>query len=82
MEARIVKIGSSVGVIMPSFIVKDMALQTGKTLDLLLKNNHIVLTKKNPREGWEAAAKEMHQQEDDHLLFPDIFEDDIIEEWQ
>jgi antitoxin MazE len=82
MEARIVKIGSSVGVIMPSFIVKDMALQTGKTLDLMLKNNHIVLTKKATREGWEAAAREMHQYGDDHLLFPDVFEDDTIEEWQ
>jgi antitoxin MazE len=82
MEARVVKIGSSVGVIMPSMIVKDMSLQTGKTLDLMLDNNHIILTKKeNPRQGWDIAAMQMHQNGDDQLLIPDVFEDETLEEW-
>jgi hypothetical protein len=34
-----------------------------------------------PREGWEDAFKAMNHNEEDILLIPDVFEEDIDEEW-
>ncbi len=83
MQARIVKIGSSVGVIIPNSIVKEASLQVGKVLDLqLINHTNIMLTKKTPRQGWDLAAKEMHEAQDDQLLIPDIFEDENLEDWK
>lgn len=35
----------------------------------------------NPREGWDEAFKQMHENGDDELLIPDIFEDEDLSEW-
>jgi hypothetical protein len=48
----------------------------------VLNNNDILLSKKFPREGWDLAAKKMNQENDDQLLFPDLFEDEIIDDWE
>lgn len=34
-----------------------------------------------PREGWDEAFKQMHENGDDELLIPDIFEDEDLSEW-
>ena len=83
MQARVVKIGSSVGVIIPNSIVKETSLQIGKKLDLCLINkSEIKLTKSNPREGWDLAAQELHIEKGDQLLISDIFEDENFDEWK
>ena len=83
MQASVVKIGSSVGVIIPNFIVKETSLQIGKKLDLRLTDkSEIVLTKSNPREGWDLAAQELHLEQGDQLIVPDIFEDENFDEWK
>ena len=83
MQARVVKIGSSIGVIIPNSIVKEASLQTGKKLDLrLVGQSEIILTKSNPREGWDLAARELHREQGDHLMIPDIFEDENFDEWK
>jgi antitoxin MazE len=83
MQASVVKIGSSVGVIIPNSIVKEASLQTGKKLDLRLTGkSEIILTKSNPREGWDLAAQELHSEQGDQLLMPDIFEDENVDEWK
>ena len=83
MQASVVKIGSSVGVIIPNFIVKEASLQAGKKLDLrLVGNSEIVLTKSNPREGWDLAAQKLHSDKGDQLIIPDIFEDENFDEWK
>lgn len=35
--------------------------------------------RRRPREGWSEAFKEMHQNGDDELLMPDVFEDEFPE---
>ena len=83
MQARVVKIGSSVGVIIPNSIVKETSLQIGKKLDLrLINKSEIILTKPNPREGWDLAAQELHSEQGDQLMIPDIFEDENFDEWK
>jgi len=34
----------------------------------------------NPSEGWDEAFKQMHENGDDELLFPDVFEDEKLED--
>lgn len=34
-----------------------------------------------PREGWDLAFKQMHENGDDKLLIPDLFEDENLDEW-
>ncbi len=83
MQARVVKIGSSVGVIIPNSIVKEASLQVGKKLDLRLVNkSEIMLTKPNSREGWDLAAQNLHKEQGDQLIIPDIFEDENLDEWK
>ena len=83
MQARVVKIGSSVGVIIPNPIVKEISLQIGKKLDLhLINKSKIMLTKSNPREGWDLAAQKLHLEQGDQLMIPDIFEDENFDEWK
>ena len=57
MEARVVQIGTSVGVIVPKAVVKEMEIQVGHKLDLLLNNRSelVLKKKKNTREGWLKA---------------------------
>ena len=82
MQARVVKIGSSVGVIIPNPIVKEASLQIGKKLDLrLIGKSGIMLTRSNPREGWDLAAQELHLEQGDQLMIPDIFENENFDEW-
>ena len=83
MQARVVKIGSSVGVIIPNSIVKETSLQIGKKLDLhLINKSEIMLTKSSPREGWDLAAQKLHLEQGDRLLIPDVFEDENLDEWK
>lgn len=32
------------------------------------------------RQFWESALEKMHQNDDDRLIFPDVFEEDILED--
>ena len=34
------------------------------------------------RQGWAAAAKQAHLDEQDQLMAEDVFEDDKVEDWQ
>lgn len=57
MEARVVQIGTSVGVIVPKAVVKELEICVGHKLDLSLNNRSelILKKKKNAREGWLKA---------------------------
>ncbi len=82
MEAKIIKIGNSRGVIIPSHFLKLLGLED--SAEMKLDNEKLILTpvkKKKPREGWEASFKEMHKNGDDELLIPDVFQDENFDEW-
>jgi len=81
MEAKIIKIGDSRGIIIPADIIKLLGLK--ESVHMELDNEKLILTpgkKKNPREGWESSFKEMHENGDDELLIPDVFEDENFDD--
>lgn len=40
-----------------------------------------IVIKAQPRQGWAEAAKRAHENGDDELLIPDVFEDEKFEDW-
>ena len=82
MEANIIKIGNSKGIIIPANIIKLLGLEDSVQLEM--ENEKLIVRpskKKKPREGWEESFKKMHENGDDELLIPDVFEDEDFENW-
>lgn len=80
MEANIIQIGNSKGVILPSDWLKRLGLSLKSAVSISLENSQIVI-KPQPRQGWAEAAQRAHEAGDDGLLLPDVFEDESLEDW-
>ena len=80
MVTNIIQIGNSKGIILPSEILKQLRLSLKSTVSVSLDGNNIVI-KAQPRQGWAEAAKRAHENGDDELLIPDVFEDEKFEDW-
>jgi antitoxin MazE len=81
MEISIIKIGNSRGIRLSKTIIERYNIRD--TVDLILDKGQIIikpLTK--PRRGWEKAFRNMHATGDDHLIIPDIYEEENPEEWR
>ena len=75
--------GNSTGMILPKPILKELGVESGTSMDVVVENGRVIATpvKRKIREGWEEAAKRvgaepLTQEEKDWLGF-----DDDIEEW-
>ena len=71
MVTNIIQIGNSKGIILPSEILKQLRLSLKSTVSVSLDGNNIVIK----------AAKRAHENGDDELLIPDVFEDEKFEDW-
>lgn len=83
MEAKIVKIGNSKGIIIPAKLLDLIGLKEKVRLEV--KNDQIVISsaKKEAREGWEEMIKaELEKQGQPTRLIPDFFEDERNEYWE
>ena len=81
MEISVIKIGNSRGIRLSKTIIERYNIRD--TVDLILDKGQIIikpLTK--PRRGWEKAFRNMHATGDDHLIIPDIYEEENPEEWR
>jgi antitoxin MazE len=80
METAIIKIGTSKGLRLSKTILETYNI-TDK-VEMILEKDQIVLKPINsPRKNWEKAFEKMRKNNDDQLLFNDVFEDDDFEEW-
>ena len=81
MEVSVVKIGNSRGIRFSKTIIERYNIRD--SVNLILEKGHIIIKPvTTPRKGWEKAFREMHDNQDDRLLMPDIFDDEISEEWK
>ncbi|MGY6523536.1 MAG: AbrB/MazE/SpoVT family DNA-binding domain-containing protein [Mongoliitalea sp.] len=79
MEIAVINIGNSKGIRLSKTILEKY--QITDRVEIILEDEQIILKPKTkPRQGWEAAFQEMHEQGDDSLLIDDVFEDEDIEE--
>ena len=80
MELSIIKIGNSKGIRLKKSILDRYKIKD--KVELILERGRIILKPvSKPRQGWESAFKSMHDNKDDNLLIPDIFEEESDEEW-
>lgn len=80
MELSVINIGNSKGIRLSKTILEKYNIQD--KIELILEKGFIVLKPKvQPRQNWEAAFQEMHENGDDRLLIDDFFEDENLEEW-
>lgn len=76
-----VKIGNSKGLRLSKDVLERYKI--GEKVELVFRKGYIIIKpKKQARQGWEKAFKQMHQCGDDKLLLGDVFEDETFEEWK
>lgn len=83
MEANIIKIGNSKGIIVPANIIKMLGLEDSVQLEL--ENEKLILRpskKKKTREGWEESIKsEINKNGQPERSLPDFYEEEDLHEW-
>jgi antitoxin MazE len=81
MELSIISIGNSKGIRLSKTLLEKYGIKD--KVELILEAGYIILKPiAQPRLGWDAAFQEMHKQGDDELLFDDVFEDEMLDEWK
>ena len=81
MDLPVIKIGNSRGIRLSSTILKKYEIKDA--VEVILEEDHIILKPKpKARKGWDKAFKEMHENEDDRLIIPDVFDDEDLDEWK
>jgi antitoxin MazE len=83
MQTALRKMGNSTGMILPKPILKELGVESGAAMEVVVENGRVIATpvKRKVREGWEEAAKRvgaepLTEEEREWLEF-----DDDIEEW-
>ena len=80
MRLAIVSIGNSKGIRIPKAVLDKYQIKD--SVDVEMRDDGLVLKPvRRPRDGWEEAFRQMHQNGDDKLLIPDVFEDETWEAW-
>lgn len=80
MDISVISIGNSKGIRLTKTILEKYNITD--SLDLILEKDHMILKpKQQARKGWENSFKQMHENGDDKLIMPDIFDDENFDEW-
>lgn len=80
MEVSVIKIGNSKGIRLTKALLERYKIKD--KVELIFERGRIILKPvTKPRQGWDEAFKQMHQNGDDKLLIQDVFEDENLEEW-
>ncbi len=82
MKVKLVAIGNSRGIRIPSSVIKQCGF--GDQVDMRVNEGVVVLARaRNPREGWDAAFERMAAAGDDALLLPGSLKHEWDEEeWE
>jgi antitoxin MazE len=67
MKTKIVRIGNSQGVRIPKPLLEQAGLEDEVTLRVT-DQGIVIEARSQPRDGWAAAAKRLHDREEDGLL--------------
>ncbi|HVK96378.1 MAG TPA: hypothetical protein VM368_01110 [Flavisolibacter sp.] len=80
---KVRKIGNSEGIVIPQKYLQIVKTED-QTVKLDIDENGILIkaAKESPRKGWGKAFKRMKKNNDDKLLLPDVFEDEIFDAWK
>lgn len=80
MDIAVIAIGNSKGIRLNKTLIEKYNITD--TIELILEKEYIILKPKTAsRTNWEKSFKKMHDNGDDKLLMPDVFEDENFDEW-
>ena len=80
METAIIQIGNSKGLRLSKTILEKYNIKD--KVEMILEKGRIILKPiDSPRKNWEKAFEEMSKNNNNTLLFNDVFEDENFEEW-
>lgn len=82
MEAKVISVGNSKGIIIPAKLLKILGLQD--KVNLKIDGNKLLITpiNKKVREGWEEIiVNEICDKGQSEKLLPDLFEDEETGDW-
>jgi len=80
MDISVIQIGNSKGIRLTKTLIDKYNITD--TVELILEKDCIIIKPKaTPRKDWEKSFKQMHENGDDQLLMPDVFEDENFDEW-
>jgi antitoxin MazE len=78
MEIPLIKIGNSKGILLSKTLIERYGF--GEKIEILMNQDHLELRPLSlPRQGWDEAFKQMHEQGDDKLLDDDVLDDDVLD---
>ena len=81
MEVSVIRIGNSKGVRFSKTMLQKYNIKDA--VDISLEEGKMVIRPLNKsRNGWDKVFKAMHDNGDDALLIPDVFEDEQLDEWK
>ena len=78
METKIIRVGSSVGLIIPENVAKEAALKIGTKVDIAVNRNEEIVIKKSRilREGWDKAFAIYAKDGEGEQMIPDCVENE------
>lgn len=81
MEANIIKVGNSKGIIIPSKFLKLIGL-TDKVI-IEVEDNKLIIEpiEDNVRSDWNELFAKANSKDDREILIPDVFENETFEDW-
>ena len=81
MEANIINVGNSKGIIIPSKFLKLLGLH--KKVNIDIEDDKIVIKQasKTIRKDWDELFVKANSIDETEILIPDVFEDESFEEW-
>ena len=82
MEANIIPVGNSKGIIIPSKLLKLLGIHNKVTMAVKGSSLIVEPLEESPRRGWTEQFLKAGSQEDKELLIPAVFEDETLEDWQ
>ncbi|MBW7899449.1 hypothetical protein B188_29110 [Candidatus Brocadiaceae bacterium B188] len=80
MKTKLISIGNSKGIRIPTAILKQCKIENEITLEVEKETIVIKPIKTSPREGWSNAFRLMHEKKEDTLLLDETT--DFMENWE
>lgn len=77
MKTTVRKLGNSHGVIIPKPLLAEIETAPGDPVDIRVRKGRIIIEpiKHDPRAGWAADSRTVHDAGDDRLVWPDLRQD-------
>jgi antitoxin MazE len=80
MQANIIQIGNSKGIILPSDLLAKLHLSLKSAVSVSVEDEKIVI-QPEPRRGWAEAFKQFASSGAEESFFPDVLDDEDLSDW-